>query len=298
MARQPRDLVVRFLSDVRGFLSGTDKMEEALRDVARDEEKLADAGEDSARRIARAYDRAADQVVRDQRKAHRDVREGFADTGREAGQEFTQNLGEAVSSGDLSGLLGDTAGGLAATFGASGKVGAAFAGLAVAASVAWAQIQADAEKTKQLALDTFEDLLSRADYESRLRTALTNQYGSFMEGLEKIGRMSDATGIDVGRIRDAFANGGDEARKLADEVDRIADRLPRGNAMRVTNQGDVTAARNLAEDLERAAAATERAARAEQLRGEKLAVSASYYAQAYGVGSGQGIPAYATGKRG
>lgn len=297
MARTPRDLVVRFLSDVKGFLDGTERMEEALRDVARDEERLADAGEDSAKRISRAYDRAADEMVRDQRRANRDVREGFADTGREAGQEFSQNLGEAITSGDPTSLLADTAGGLAATFGAKGPIGAAFAGLAGAAAIAWSAIQADAEKTRQLALDAFEDMLSQADYEGRLRTALTGQYGSFQEGLVAIGKMADATGLDVGRIRDAFANGGAEAAKLADEVERIEASLTIAARGRGYNggptQSDVTLAGDLADDLERAAEATERAAQAVKVLGDRSRVAASYYTGS----NAYGTPWYATGSR-
>lgn len=297
MARQPRDLVVRFLSDVKGFLNGTDRMEEALRDVARDEERLADAGEDSARRLTRAYDRAADEMVRDQRRAHRDVREGFADTGKEAGQEFTQNLGEAISSGDVSGLLGDTAGGLAATFGATGKVGAAFAALAGVAAVTWAAIQQDAEKTKEVALAAFDSITTQADKRARLNSALEAQYGSVMEGLEAIQKMSDSTGIDVERIKDAFAAGGPEARKMAEQAERIKEALAYGARGRGIaggpTQADVTLAGDLADDLNRAADATERAARAAKTYGENLSVAASYY-----TGKGAyGLPSYATGSR-
>lgn len=279
VATKPRDLVARFLSDVQGFLRGSDQMADALDDTARGLDKAADAGDDSARRLARAYDRAGDQMKREARATAKATSKSYADAGKDAGDEFAENLGEAVSSGDLSGILAGTAGGLVNTFGKGGPIALAFAALTAVGVGAFTQIQAASEKAKQAAIDTFEEILSGADRESRLRGALERQYGSYLEGLEKIRDMAAVSGIPVERIADAFADGGPAAAELAADAERIAAALY-GNAdpKLGPTQYQVTLTKNLAEDLERAAGATERAAAAEQARASALRISAQYYA--------------------
>lgn len=291
--RSARDVVVRFLSDVNGFLRGTDDVAEAYRDVARDADRTADAGEDSARRLARAYERAADKIERDARESARDTRKAYGDTGKEAGTEFTQNLGEAVSSGDISGVVSGTLGGLAAQFGTAGPLGVAFAGIATAGAFAFTQIQAAAEKAAEAAANAFEDLLAGADKEAQLRTRLTDAYGEYGKGLDTLGRVADQTGIEIADLGEAFIGSEDDAAAMADALRDIAANSPRG----MTDGINETLLRQVAEDLERAAEATKTAARWEQRRGDALRVSASYYAGAYGTNTGQGIPSYVTGKR-
>lgn len=58
----PRDLVVRFLSDVTGFLRGTDDVAAAYRDVADAATDTAAAGETNAERLTRAYRDAASNM--------------------------------------------------------------------------------------------------------------------------------------------------------------------------------------------------------------------------------------------
>lgn len=286
MARNARDLLVRFIADVNPFLRGTDDVSEALDDTVRDLDKVADEGEDSARRLARAYDRAGDQMKRDARETGKAQKKAYAEAGKDAGDEFAENLGEAVSSGDLSGILAGTAGGLVNTFGKGGPVSLAFAALAAVGVGAFAQIQKASEDAKLAAIDAFEQILAGADKEARLRGALERQYGSYLEGLEKIGRMADVTGIPVEEIAAAFAEGGPKARALADEAERIAASLyGKADPKLGPTQYQVTLTKNLAEDLERAAAASERASAAEQTRADALARSASFYASAYGAGT-------------
>lgn len=292
--RNARDVVVRFLSDVNGFLRGTDDVADAYRDVARDADRTADAGEDSARRLSRAYERAADKIERDARESARDTRKAYGDTGKEAGTEFTQNLGEAVSSGDLTGVVSGTLGGLAAQFGTAGPLGIAFAGIATAGAFAFTQIQAAAEKAAEAAANAFEDLLSSADKEARLRGRLTDAYGEYGKGLDTLGRVADQTGIEVADLGDAFIGSEDSARAMADNLKRIADNSPRG----MTDGINETLLRQVAEDLERAATATETAARWEERRADALLLSSQRVSAAYyGTNNLAGLPAYATGKR-
>jgi hypothetical protein len=210
--------VVRFLADVQGFLRGTDQVEEALRDTARQQDAAADAGEDAARRLATAYDRAGDKIKREARETHRSVRDGFADSGREAGAEFTQNLGQSISSGDLSSIATDTAGGLAATFGMAGPIGIAFAALATGASLVFQQIQAQAEAMREAVKSEFDAMFADADRRATLDRRLTEQFGSVQEGVAKIRELAEGANVPFATILDAFADGGDKAQTLLDKM--------------------------------------------------------------------------------
>lgn len=144
----PRDVVVRFLADARGFLTGTDDIERAYEDMARDADTAADAGEDSARRLARAYDRAGQEIRRDTDATGRDIKQDLGDTGKEAGQEFATNLGSSLASGDSSRIVQDSAGGLIGSLALAGPVGIA---VAAGASIALSMWNAFEEKTRKRA---------------------------------------------------------------------------------------------------------------------------------------------------
>ena len=310
MARTPRDLVVRFVSDVTGFLRGTDQVQDALSDTVKDLDKAADAGERSARDLARAYDRASDSIKRDSREASRATRQAYADAGKEAGDEFAQNLGESVSSGDISGLLSGTVGGLVGTFGKGGPIALALSALAGVGVGAFQAIQAEAERARAAAQTAFDELLDNASNEARLRGFLEERFGTYEEGLSRLARYSDATGIPLAELSDALIQGGKRARYLADEAERVAKALDAS--------GDLSAQReyrslltDMADDLNDRADATERAAAAEERRTKALregvaplsAQARLYRAGAYGAGGSvwqsqvPGGGRYTTGKR-
>jgi hypothetical protein len=152
VARDP-SIVVRFASNVRDFLKGTDQVEAALEDLADESGDLARDVERDAERMGRAYKDAARKADR----AGDDLNNGFgrkarkvgADAGKETGNEFAANLGESLSSGNLEDLATDTAGGLVASFGPAGPVGIALAGLAAVAAIQFGKMKADAAKLKE-----------------------------------------------------------------------------------------------------------------------------------------------------
>lgn len=153
----PRDLIVRFLADVNGFLRGTDQVADALADTARDQETLADQGEETARRLARAYDKAGQEIRRDADRTKRDTKRAYADTGREVGQEFAQNIGEGISSGggDVKGAVLGTLGGVLPALGPW----AAAAGVgAVVAQAVFGNIDAMRARAKEAGRQAFDAL--------------------------------------------------------------------------------------------------------------------------------------------
>lgn len=306
---KPRDLVVRFVSDVREFVKGTDKIDDALRDTARDLDRVADAGEDSARDLARAYDRAADQIKRDTRDATRSVRDDVADTGREAGTEFAQNMGESISTGDWSSVANDTAGGLSAALLTAGPVGAV-AGAAVAlGGVFLAQFQARAAQVRELASATFDayrdGLLEQAEREQLLITMLG--VDNIDEAYREVGRIARELGGSAVDVQRELLSAGDAVTPLDDKVGAILrkrDDLARGKGIGLIDKDQVDTATDYLRVLD--AAAESRRLAAESARVERdltrqTAAAASTYASgAYAPGGStyrSQVP-YATGGRG
>lgn len=304
---KPRDVVVRFLADTKAFLRGADSIDRAYDEMAASADEVTREGEQSARRLAAAYSRAGDKIERDTKTTHKVTREQWAETGAEAGAEFSQNLGEAISSGDTGGLVSGTLGGLAASFGATGPIGLAIAGLGAVATTVFASMAANAAKAAAAANQAFTDLMENTSRQAQLHTILEDQFGGVVEGLEAVQRMSDASGVSVEAISDALVTGGPAARTLAKhfleiqraqyettgELDRQAGYLAEGEGL-----------------LNDRATAMERAANAAVVERKALATSegilrrsASYYASrgsAYAPGGSvysQQVPRYAGGQR-
>jgi len=150
-----RGINVTFLADVRDFLRGAGKAEDALDDVsdalddvARDGDKATQKLERDFRDLANSSERSFDQIARDAKQSFGKVRQS-ADTslpakgqsraselGTEVGAEFGQNIGEGISS-QATGIAGatdlalGTVGGLLPALGPVGAavgVGALFVG--------------------------------------------------------------------------------------------------------------------------------------------------------------------------
>jgi hypothetical protein len=202
MASKPRDLVVRFLADTREFLRSTASIERAYDDMARDADHVADEGERSATRLARAYDRAGDEIRADARKTGADSAKGFGEAGKEAGDEFAQNLGESISSGDISGLLAGTAGGLAGTFGKAGPIALGLTALGGVAAAVFQGIQQAAEDAAQAAQAAYDDIASKADSLATAQTQLETGLGKggWVANLAEAKRLAAEIGISTDTV--------------------------------------------------------------------------------------------------
>jgi len=303
MAR-PRDVVVRFLAETRDFLRGSQGVEDAYRDMAREADRTADAGEDAARDTARAWDRAADSMKRDMRDAGRVTQQSAAEAGQEVGNEFAQNVGESISSGDIEGLLSGTVGGLAGTFGAAGPIGLALAGLGAAAVGVFGAMSRAAEQAAADANTAFQELTEGTSFQARLNNQLETRFGGIVEGWEKITKYSEASGISTSAITRAIANGGREARSLEKIIDR---RLRKEYETEGALGAQSALLVDLADDLNDRADATERAAKAAKEENQSLRDteqvlrrSASYYSarrSGYAVGGSLYQSQVPTGRR-
>lgn len=233
MASKPRDLVVRFLADVRGFVQGTSDMEDALRDTADAQDRLAREGDQAADKLAASYRRAADKMDRDLRGTRTTVKEGFADTGKEAGAEFAQNLGQSLSSGDTSRVVQDSVGGLIGSLAFAGPVGAA---VAAAGTIALSFWNAWEEKTKQqreavLAVvgDVYQGLLDQgADFVREYNSTTLRDFLNPATSNELARRAREASQRLGTDLANALAGGPESVAQAAREAQEELDTLYKG----------------------------------------------------------------------
>lgn len=269
---RPRDLVVRFASDVRDFLRGTDQVERALSDTERDLKATTTVGEREAADLARAYKRAGDKMGQDAHRTHLGTKQEFAEAGSEAGAEFAQNIGEAISSGDLSGVLSGSLGGLVGTFGAGGPIGLAIAGLGAAAVGVFGSIQASAQQTAQRVSDLFDAIIDDADTQAQWDSFLTDKFGSRVEGIKTLASEARKAGVPLEDFRKALLGDADANDRVRAALHKYAGEYhaaygPRGSVTKVLTtrgkasqdlldqldqeQGAYRAAKSAAEDYTR-----------------------------------------------
>ena len=141
-----RPIVIEFASNVRDFLRGTRDVERSTEDIG---DSLKDASRDSER-FEREFRDSMKDAERQAGKTSRNIEQDFDKTpgklgeiGEDAGGEFVQNIGEAVSSGDVGGLIEGTLGGIVS--GLKGPMGLAAAGLAGVAVLAFQKVRDEAE---------------------------------------------------------------------------------------------------------------------------------------------------------
>lgn len=129
---------VPFVADVRKFISGTDRIEDSLDDVADSLDKLTAEGDAVERQLESNFRDIAADARTQFRKVGKAADDGFdqvrrsgkaAEAGREVGGEFAQNFGESVRSGDPAGALVETVTSLGPAFGAAGVALAAAFGI-------------------------------------------------------------------------------------------------------------------------------------------------------------------------
>lgn len=218
-----RDYIAKYQADLTGWdldpaIRETQDLQRAEDELARNTATTADKVAASWREMARDVDTSGQHIDRTVTEVDHDTRAKLGDTGKEAGNEFVQNLGESVSSGDLSSIAQDTAGGLASTFGMAGPIGVAFAGLATGASLIFAGIQAHAQKVSEATSAAFDDLISASDKESKFRNQVTALYGDFQGGIVELGKLAEQTGVPMQDIADALTGGGRAAQKLQEQI--------------------------------------------------------------------------------
>lgn len=227
-------IVVRFATNVREFLTGTDQVERALDDlgdettdlargVERDTERMERAFREAGRDIERTADRTGREASRDLRKV---TREGGAEAGRETGAEFAQNLGESLSSGDITSIGADTAGGLISGFTSmGGPIGYALAGAAVPITAWFADRRAEAEAFRETVRTLFDIYRSESDtIAADLREAKLDQlFADLGDDAAAVFDSLRAYGVSDQTLADALSGDADALADIETAADRARD---------------------------------------------------------------------------
>lgn len=251
MPNRPVDF--KFTSDVVALLNGLGKAELSVEDLeqafvtasnssadlerkinraTREAEKDVENLERAVRDLPRATDDAADAATRDFERIGDEAKE----TGKEAGQEFTQNLGSALASGDIGSVVQETLGGLVSGIsGATGAVVGAVGGLALAA---WSVLKAESEKQKRELADLFDitDLITGAiDKTALMEEAYKDLGGGDLQtGLDKVKELSETLGISIGDVTAMLT--GETTPAIAGMVGHLRDSNRELNTSWITNK--------------------------------------------------------------
>jgi len=212
MARSGRPVVISFAADVASFLRGSKKVEKSTEDIADELQKAERSSEDFSREFRRSMDKAERAADSSSRKIGRDFEragDDIADIGKEAGEEFQQNLGESIAQGDLSGIVQDTLGGLTAAL--KGPVGLAAAAVAGVIGFAFATFREKSEEEAAEIKAIWEGVASSIEslYTQGILTATrTEIYQATVDALKEMTPLID-------KARDGFAKWGVDANDVA-----------------------------------------------------------------------------------
>lgn len=204
---KPLDIVARFRSVTTDF--NTRQVEAELSDVDdafRDSSRAADRW---SRDVRDAADDAADGIRRDGR---------FADVGREVGDEFSENIGEAFRSGDYVGALTETFTSLGPSLGKIGLgIGAA---IGVGAAIV-ANIQARQEEIRQMGRTIFDALQDGYMEQAEKENLLTEAFGTddLDEAYRLLAKRAKGLGVKTGDLFKEITSGGRASTDL-DEIER------------------------------------------------------------------------------
>lgn len=226
-----RPIVIEFAARTRDFLRGsrdvqasTEDIADELRDATRDADKFEASFTASMKDAERAADRAARNMGRDFKR----VEDDLGEVGREAGQEFKQNLGESLASGDLSGVVQDTLGGLVSSL--KGPIGGAAVVAAGAAAIAFGQVREDWERMMTALSGSFDNLMSQMQETNRfyqsageLQQVLNQSVRENAEEWRPVMEAAETLGMTVQEIGLAILQGGDATKDLETKLKRVRD---------------------------------------------------------------------------
>lgn len=237
-----RPIVIAFAANVRDWLRGTNDVERSLEEISDDLKAAGDDADkferdftDAMRDAERAADKAGDNISRDFQTK---TAGGFGDAGKEASQEFKQNLGESLASGDIDSIVQDTLGGLVS--GLSGPLAAGAAALAALATLAFASVRKEAEELKE-----FTEALAgslRGLYEQGIMNATAldrlNAFNAFLEDqaeqIDNLGPRFAAAKVESDAYLTSIFQGGPALEAQRAELERI---MEESNTLYVTSRG-------------------------------------------------------------
>lgn len=201
-----------------------DAMADALSDSIRDSERARDSLEKMRAEIKRLGDAAPDSMDNVGRSM-RDTADTAAEAGRETGQEFMSNLGEAVGSGDISGIVQGTLGGLVSSL--SGPLGLAAAAVGGVVAIGFSQIQKHAEEVAALSESMLAGMRERfgllqSEMTAAFKQEQLEQYiRDNIDTFQKLLPLVRTAGVDAHDYALAMFEGGEQADAVESELRNI-----------------------------------------------------------------------------
>lgn len=293
---------IDFLANVRGFLRGTDDVDEALsrvssslddvaRDGARSTDRLADSTERATERMERSFQELADASRRDMDSAADAGRRSFDRTSRSAREnlqevksEALQNASETFSSFDgsvrsfadgVQGTLGGLIASLPAQWAAVGAAGALGLGLLLSG------IERSDEQTQELrdrVRDLTDDLLEAGGVGKRSIGSIADEVRSLAtetdpgkQNLQRLAELADRLGTNLADAVNAYVEGGSRLDDLIEGTERLsaAERI-RAQELQGFNDFQSAAAAQRADELD---------GQLQQLRNQKQAIEDAQQAE-------------------
>lgn len=244
---------IDFLANVRGFLRGTDDVDEALsqvssslddvaRDGARSTDRLADSTERATERMERSFQELADASRREMDNAADASRRSFSRTSasarenlQEVKNEALQNASETFSSFDgsarsfadgVQGTLGGLIASLPAQWAAVGAAGALGLGLLMSG------LERSDERTQELrdrVRDLTDDLLEAGGVGTRSIGSIADEVRSLVtesdpakQNLQRLSDLADELGVSLADALNAYVTGGNGLDDLIENTQRLA----------------------------------------------------------------------------
>lgn len=239
-----RGIVVPFTLDPREFTRQIRRVEYDLADVGDAFESVEGDADEAFRRIERDFDDAVDAMQRDASTGGARVGDNLSDgirrgrvgeVGDEVAEEFTQNFGEAIRSGNPADAILETFTSLGPALGALGLGSAVVAGIIKGIVDRGAEAQ---QATLDMANDLFagfvsageeagvsswqayrKGLLDEASLDDRLMQALGTD--NAVEAWQQVGQIAGETGLEIETVVAGltdFTAKGDEARAIVKET--------------------------------------------------------------------------------
>lgn len=218
--------------DARGFLKGTENMEDALEDVSKelkdtskDGDKALETLENSFAEAAKAAKDAGNDMQKGMSSGFKGVQDAGGEAAGEIKQEFASNLSEVTSSFDgsvesMGDLVQGTLGGLVGSLGplgmAAGAAGAVGVGLVIAKlTEAAEEAEKSKERIKEMGLAIIEsgaDVAGLESFNEEMKLIITNSDDARkkLEDIEKLVDQYPQLAGDVGLMAQAYA-GNEEA---------------------------------------------------------------------------------------
>lgn len=207
MAGGNRPFWFKFFFDAKDAKAGADEIADSLEGIGDVLDGVSQKVDGHLDAVERRFRRSAQNIGESTDKVKKETKGDLAVVGGELGEEFIQNFGESLSSGDIGGVITDTLGGALSGLDRLGSraakaVAAGFAGIGIGVIVAQSivdgikQRQQEFNDALQGIFDAIDEKTGEVQRKAVIDTALTQLgEGSLAVGQQRAMEMADRLGI-------------------------------------------------------------------------------------------------------